>query len=122
MKQLPKNILVVGIIRYFDNDEIVNILKEYFNGVPHIDITEYKFNKQSIYYIIQDTYAMRSFIHRIYWIRRLNNKDRFLDYYFYSHSNNNPSVYVISSIATRMPKKIVLDYANVKKLQLLETV
>lgn len=122
MQKLPKHILVVRIIRYFDNDEIVNILKEYFKGVPHIDITEYKFNKQSIYYIIQDNYAMRSFIHKMYWIRQLSNQDLFLDYSLYSHSNSNPSVYVIHSIAARMPGKLLLDYTNVKKLQLWDAV
>lgn len=122
MYKLPKQILVVSIIRYSDNDEIVNILKKYFKGVPHIDITEYKFNKQSINYIIQDSYAMRSFIHKMYWMRQLNNKDLYLDYYFYESRNNNTSEYFIGSIATRMPRKIVLDYTNVKKLQLLETV
>lgn len=122
MYKLSEQILVVSIIRYFDNDEIVNILKEYFKGVPHIDITECKFNKQSIIYIIQDSYAMRKFVHKMYWMRRLNNKDLYLDYYFYTLINNNPAEYLISSIADRMPRKIVLDYTNVKKLQLLETV
>ena len=48
---LPKNILVVSIIRYTDNAELVDVLKDYFTGVPYIDITDYELNKQTIHYI-----------------------------------------------------------------------
>lgn len=119
MKQLPKNILVVGIIRYFDNDEIVNILKEYFNGVPHIDITEYKFNKQSIYYIIQDTYAMRRFIHKIFCMEP---EDKLLDYSVYVISNTTEYTYAQRVYFKRLPRLITFDATNVKKLLLLESV
>lgn len=70
MHKLPKNILVVGIIRYTNKHEIVDILKEFFNGVPHIDYTDYTTNRQIVYYILQDSHVIKKFVHRVYALKK----------------------------------------------------
>lgn len=124
MKQLPKQILVVCITRYTNNGETVETLKEFFNGVPHIDITEYKFNKQSIYYIIQDNYVVRRFIQKIFCI---GFEDSMLDYAFYDYMPNSTEytayyTYGQRVYFKRLPKHLTFDADTVKKLLLLESV
>lgn len=122
MHKLPKSILVVGIIRYTNKHEIVDILKEYFNGVPHVDYTDYTTNRQIVYYILQDSYVIKKFIHRVYALKK--GVEKILDYYYYSYKENSSEYYIkytyfpaVGSVT--MPKKIELDAANLEKLRLL---
>ena len=123
MKQLPKNILVVGIMRYTNNGETVETLKEFFKGIPHIDCTE-KDNKQVIVYVVQDNYFIRRFIHKIFC---MGSEDKMLDYSFYVYIPNSTEftayhTYGQRAYFRRLPKHIKFDADNVKKLKLLESV
>ena len=121
MRKLPKMILVVGIIRYTNKHEIVDILKEYFNGVPYIDYTDYTTNKQIVYYILQDSRVIKKFVHKVYTLKK--SVDKILDYYYY-YLKENSSEYLIKYTyfpavgSVTMPKKIELDTANLEKLRL----
>ena len=120
MKQLPKNILVVGIMRYTNNGEIVETLKEFFKGIPHIDCTE-KDNKQDIVYVVQDNYFVRRFIHKIFC---MGTEDKMLDYSFYDYIPNSTEFTAYHTYGQRvyfrrLPKHITFDANNVKKLKLL---
>lgn len=124
MYELPKNIFVISIIRYTNNAEVVDIFKEFFEGIPHIDITDYESNRQSIRYIIPGMHTIRRLIRKFYWMQN-SDKDRLLDYSFYSYESNNSvnnSYYFYSrSSSIGLPKEIIVDLATAEKLQLLET-
>lgn len=123
MKQLPKNILVVGIMRYTNNGEIVETLKEFFKGIPHIDCTK-EDNRQVIVYAVQDNYFVRRFIHKIFC---MGSEDKMLDYSFYVYIPNSTEftayhTYGQRAYFKRLPKYITFDADNTKKLLLLESV
>lgn len=123
MKQLPKNILVVGIMRYTNNGESVDTLKEFFKGIPHIDCTE-EDNRQVIVYVVQDNYFVRRFIHKIFC---MESADKMLDYSFYEYIPNSTEYAAYHTYGQRayfrgLPKHITFDADNVKKLLLLESV
>lgn len=122
MKQLPKNIFVISIIRYTDNAELVDVLKDYFSGVPHIDYTDYTTNRQIVYYILKDSHVIKKFVHRVYALKK--GVDKILDYYYYSYKENSSEYHIKYTYFTAvgsvtMPKKIELDATNLEKLRLL---
>lgn len=116
---LPKFILVVSIVRYLDNAELVDILKDYFSGVPYIDITDYESNKQTIHYIVYESRTIKKVTHKIYDMR---DNFKILDYNYYE-LNEDSTIYCGISIysAFTMPKKISVD-SIITKLQLWSTV
>lgn len=119
MYKLTKNILVISIIRYTNNAEVVDILKEFFEGMPHIDITDYELNRQSIQYIIPYTYTIRRLIYQFYYNQ---NSNKYLEYAFYTHKDDNSLNYSRYTYPIGLPKEIIVDLATAEKLQLLETV
>lgn len=116
---LPKNILVVSIIRYTDNAELVDVLKDYFSGVPYIDITDYESNKQTIHYIVYESRIIKKVAYTIYCMR---DKFKILDYSYYN-LNHNSTIYhrVYAHTTYNMPAKIAVDSINTK-LQLWSAV
>lgn len=116
---LPKFILVVSIIRYTDNAELVDILKDYFSGVPYIDITDYESNKQTIHYIVYESRTIKKVAHKIY---DMKDKFKILDYNYYD-LNEDSTIYrgIGTYNAFNMPKIILVDSINTK-LQLWNTV
>lgn len=62
MKELPEHLLVVGIIGFNQLPDLVEILKEYFNEIPHIEYRDIKLSKQNTYYIVEKSYSMSRFI------------------------------------------------------------
>lgn len=119
MYKLPKNILVVSIIRYTDNAELVDVLKDYFSGVPYIDITDYESNRQTVQYIVYDSRIIKEILYTIYFIR---DAFKILDYAYYV-LNEDSTIYHKKYVRNpfNMPKKIAVD-STITKLQLWSTV
>lgn len=115
MYELPRNILVISIIRYTNNAELVDVLKDYFSGIPYIDITNYESNKQTVQYIVYESRIIKKVAYKIYSMR---DKFKILDYSYFS-INDTSTVYhrVYSYDAYSMPDKIPVD-SIITKLQL----
>lgn len=119
MQKLPKYLFVVSIIRYTDNAELVDVLKDYFSGVPYIDITNYESNKQTIQYIVHESRAIKKVAHKIFSMRgtfKLLDYSRFI-------LNYDSTVYyrVYNYDHFSMPDEITVDSISTK-LQLWYTV
>lgn len=112
MHKLPKFILVVSIIRYTDNAELVDVLKDYFSGVPYIDITDYESNKQTVQYIVYESRIIKKVACKICSMR-----DRFtlIDYNYYELNKDSTIYRVLDPYS--MLKKIPVD-SIITKLQL----
>lgn len=119
MYKLPRNLLVISIIRYTDNAELIDVLKDYFSGVPYIDITDYASNKQTVQYIVYESRIIKKVIHKIYFMR---DKFKILEYSYFT-INYSSSAYnrVYSYDVYSMPNKISID-SIITKLQLWNTV
>lgn len=116
---LPKFILVVSIIRYTDNAELVDVLKDYFSEVPYIDITDYESNKQTIHYIVYESRIIKKVAYTLYGMR-----DNFeiLDYSYYTLNHNSTMYHRIYAHTTfAIPNEIAVDSIR-KQLQLWSTV
>lgn len=107
MYKLPKYIFLISIIRYQDNAELVDVLKDYFSGVPYIDITDYESNKQTVQYVGCDSRIIKKFVNNLYFKR---DKFKILDYGYYV-LNDDSTIYNGRSTnnAFNMPKKISVD-------------
>lgn len=116
---LPKFILVVSIVRYTNNAELVDVLKDYFSGVPYVDITDYESNKQTIHYIVYESRIIKKVAYTLYCMR-----DNFeiLDYSYYT-LNHNSTIYHRMYVHTTfdIPDKVSVD-SIITKLQLWNTV
>ena len=112
MHKLPKFILVISIIRYTDNAELVDVLKDYFSGVPYIDITDYESNKQTIHYILYESRIIKKVAYKIY---SMKDKFKILDYNYYD-LNEDYTIYQVYN-TFNMPKTISVD-SIITKLQL----
>ena len=66
MSNLPKTIIVVSIRHFNGYSNVIKILKEFFEGVPHIVYTDCNLNSNVIYYIFSATYLVDTFIRNIY--------------------------------------------------------
>lgn len=119
MHKLPKFIFVVSIIRYTDNAELVDVLKDYFSGVPYIDITDYESNKQTIHYIVYESHIIKKVAHKIYNMR---DKFKILDYSYFD-LNEDSTIYrgMGTYNSFNMPRAISVD-SIITKLQLWSTV
>lgn len=119
MHKLPKYVFVVSIIRYTDNAELVDVLKDYFNGVPYIDITDYESNKQTVQYIVHESRIIKKVAHKIY---SMKDKFKILDYSYFI-INDTSTVYhrVYTYSVYNMPDKISVD-SIITKLQLWNAV
>lgn len=119
MHKLPKFIFVVSFIRYTDNAELVDVLKDYFSGIPYIDITDYESNKQTVQYIVYASRIIKRVLHKIYDMR---DKFKILDYNYYE-LNEDSTIYrgIATYSAFNMPKKILVD-SIITELQLWNTV
>ena len=53
---------MVGIIGANRPPDLVEILKEYFKDIPHIEYRDIKFSKQNTYYIVNSNPLMAKFI------------------------------------------------------------
>lgn len=62
MKGLPEHLLVVGIIGFNRPPDLVEILKEYFNEISHVNYRDIKLSKQNTYYIVEKSYLMSRFL------------------------------------------------------------
>lgn len=115
---LPKNILVVSIVRYTDNAELVDVLKDYFSGVPHIDITDYELNKQTIHYILYESRIIKKVAYTLWDMR---DKFKILDYSYFT-LNHNSTIYhrIYAHTIFAMPDKIAVDSIR-KQLKLWST-
>lgn len=58
----PRHLLVVGIIGFNRPPDLVEILKEYFKKIPHIEYRDTKLAKTSTYYIVDSNTLMSNFI------------------------------------------------------------
>lgn len=116
---LPKFIFVVSIIRYTDNAELVDVIKDYFSGVPYIDITDYELNKQTVQYIVYDSQIIKKVAYTIY---NMKDKFKFLDYSYYALNERHTTYHRRYSYdAYSMPDKIAVN-SVITKLQLWNTV
>lgn len=120
MHKLPKYIFVVSIIRYTDNTELVDVLKDYFSGVPYIDITDYESNRQTVQYIVHESRIIKKKV--TYKIYSMKDKFKILDYAYFI-INDTSTVYhrVYSYDVYSMPDKISVD-SIITKLQLWNAV
>ena len=117
-KTLPKNILVVSIIRYTDNAELVDVLKDYFSGVPYIDITDYESNKQTIHYILYESRIIKKVAYTLWDMR---DKFKILDYSYYTLNHNSTMYHRIYAHTTfAIPDEIAVSSINTQ-LQLWST-
>lgn len=118
-KPLPKFIFVVSFIRYTDNAELIDVFKDYFSGIPYIDITDYESNKQTVQYIIYTSRIIKKVLHKIYDMRA---KFKILDYNYYDLNEDSTIYRRIPTYSTfSMPKKISVD-SIITELQLWSTV
>lgn len=119
MHKLPKFILVVSIVRYTDNAELVDVLKDYFSGVPYIDITDYESNKQTVQYILHESRIIKKVAYKIY---SMKDKFKILDYNYYD-LNEDSTIYrgIVTYNAFNMPKIISVDSISTQ-LQLWNTI
>lgn len=107
-KSLPKYIFLISIIRDQNNAELVDVLKDYFSGVPYIDITDYESNKQTIHYIVYESRIIKKVAYAIY-----NMKLKILDYSNYKLNHNSTTYHRRYSYdAFSMPDKIAVDSIN----------
>lgn len=119
MHKLPEYILGVNIIRYTDNAELVDVLKDYFSGVPYIDITDYESNKQTVQYILHESRIIKEVVHKIYFMR---DEFKILDYFYFILNDTSTMYHRIHSYDIySMPDKISVD-STITKLQLWNTV
>lgn len=97
---------------------MVDVLKDYFSGVPYIDITDYESNRQTVHYIIYDSRIIKKVVHNLYFMR---DKFKILDYAYYT-LNEDSTMYRNSyaHITYIMPKKIAID-SIITELQLWST-
>lgn len=119
MKNLPRNILVISIIHYTDNAELVDIFKDYFSGVPYIDITDYESNRQTVQYIVYESHIIKKVVYIIY---SMKDKFKLLDYSYFN-INCTSTMYhrVYFYDAFSMPDKISVD-SIITELQLWDAV
>lgn len=116
---LPKNILVVSIIRYTDNAELVDVLKDYFSGVPYIDITDYELNRQTIHYILYESRIIKKVAYTLWDMR---DKFKILDYSYYTLNHNSTMYHRIYAHTTfEIPGRIAVSSISTQ-LQLWSTV
>ena len=66
MSSLPKSIIVVSIRHVNGYSNVIKILKEFFEGLPHIKYTDCNLNSNITYYIFSATYLVDTFIRNIY--------------------------------------------------------
>lgn len=117
MSNIPKYIFLISIIRYQDNAELVDVLKDYFSGVPYIDITDYESNKQTIQYIVYESRIIKKVAYAIY-----NMKLKILEYSNYTLNHNSTTYHRRYFYdASSMPDKIAVDSINTQ-LQLWDAV
>lgn len=62
MSDLPEHILIVVCKHSKGDASILNILKEYFNGMPHIIYTHPALNIKDTYYILPYTNTFRAIL------------------------------------------------------------
>ena len=58
----PRHLLVVGIIGFNRPPDLVEILKEYFKKIPHIEYRNTKLAKTNTYYIVDSNTLMSKFL------------------------------------------------------------
>lgn len=113
MQKLPKYIFVISIIKYTDNAELVSVLKDYFSGVPYIDITNYESDKQTIQYIVHESRIIKRIAHKIFsmrdgfklldYSRYIINYDNTVYHSIYTHDSFNvPDRIAVDSISTKL--------------------
>lgn len=66
MSDLPKTIIVVSIRHFNGYSNVIKILKEFFEGIPHIVYTDCNLNSNVIYYIFSATHLVYTFIGKVY--------------------------------------------------------
>lgn len=115
---LPKFILVVSIVRYTDNAELVDVLKDYFSGVPYIDITDYESNKQTIHYIVCESRIIKKVAYTLWDMR---DKFKILDYSYYTLNHNSTIYHKNAHTTFAIPNKIAVSSISTR-LQLWNTI
>ena len=117
-KLLPKFIFVVSIIKYTDNAELVDVLKDYFSGIPYIDITDYESNKQTIHYILYESHIIKEVAYTLW---DMKDKFKILDYSYYTLNHNSTMYHRIYAHTTfAIPDEIAVSSINTQ-LQLWST-
>lgn len=91
----PSHILVVGIIGANRPPDLVEILKEYFKKIPHIEYRDTKLAKTSTYYIVDYNTLMSKFI---LGFQNIANTQSVLQYAIYER---NSKFYYISESGSR---------------------
>lgn len=66
MNNLPKSILAVSIKHFNGYSYVIRILKEFFEGIPHIEYRDCNLDSNITYYIFTATYLVDTFIRKIY--------------------------------------------------------
>lgn len=66
MNSLPKSIIVVSIKHFNGYSHVIRILKEYFEGIPHIEYRDCNLDSNITYYIFTATYLVDTFIRKVY--------------------------------------------------------
>lgn len=66
MSNLPKSIIVVSIRHFNGYSNVIKILKEFFEGVPHIVYKDCNLDSNITYYIFTATYLVDTFIRKVY--------------------------------------------------------
>lgn len=73
---MPEFILVIGLINNEKYTEVLDIIKEYIKGIPHVELPSCTCTSdiKDIYYIVQDNQAIGAFLHKATRIRDIRNK------------------------------------------------
>lgn len=119
MRKLPKMILVVGIIRYTNRYEIVDIFKEYFNGMPYISYSGY--DNKVTYYILPKNAVIIRILKSLYEYIVLIKDIDIMAYVTYVHAYDNYTSASYHAMVKRTYSKMlppIIEIYNIDKEKL----
>lgn len=115
----PKRILTVCIPQYSRRSEVLDILKEYFKGIPHIVCPGYdKAHSEHLCYIVRASHSLKTFLYKAHVLYFRN---KILDYGYYEYDPetvyNKAFRYATPIPPCGMSVSLILDTNTVEKLK-----
>lgn len=125
MSNLPKTIIVVSIRHFNGYSYVISILKEFFEGLPHIEYRDCNLDSNITYYIFTATYLVDTFIRKVYGDLDIPDILGCDEYdYIKRHSlvlhTYEPCNYTWTINEQDLPDSIKIDPNDVKKLESLK--
>lgn len=119
MSTPPKRILIVYIPQYTGRSEVLDTLKEYFKGIPHIVCPGYdEAHSAHLCYIVRSSRSLKKFLYKA---SELYFRDKILDYGYYEYDPETVWEKAFSYRACIPPcgmsGSLALDTKTIKKLK-----